>query len=645
VVDRRSSSRSAGRLFLTFAAVTLLPVLVLGLVLAATYRSEARRRGLAEGRAEAALVARTAIEPILEGHPLGTGLSRAERLHLDRLVRRSVTSGDILRLRLRSTTGRVVFAEDPEQIGLAGDDEALVAASGQVVAHLTHVGADEGGTGVAAVEVYLPLVESVHGERIGVLELYLPYAPIDADVSAGLHSLYRTMGAGLLLLWAALFAISASVSRRLRRQVAANAFLAEHDPLTELPNRTVFRQRAAEALDASMASGRTAAVAIVDLDRFKEVNDTLGHRSGDEVLVELGLRLRSILPAGDTVARLGGDEFGLVLADGATAEIALLRVRQVIGAPLWVDGLPLSVEGSIGFVLAPEDGGDVDTLLQRADVAMYLAKNRHVGVARYDALEDHYDATNLGLIGELRDAIAGDQLVLHHQPKAPLHGGHVQAVEALVRWQHPVHGLLAPDRFLPLAEQTDLIHELTTWVLRRALADVADADVAVAVNVSARDLARPDFAGHVQRILADAGAVPERLTLEITETAILADPARAAEVLGELRHAGVHVSIDDFGQGQTSLSYLSVLPVHELKVDRQFVADMLDNPAHAAIVRSIVDLGHNLGMRVVAEGVETEDVLDALRLAGCDSAQGYLIARPMSAAALPAWLVASSTWV
>jgi diguanylate cyclase (GGDEF)-like protein len=388
-------------------------------------------------------------------------------------------------------------------------------------------------------------------------------------------------------------------------------------------------------------TGVPIAVAIVDLDRFKEVNDTLGHRSGDEVLVEIGRRLRETVGPADTVARLGGDEFGIVLADGTNANAALLAIREVIGAELTVGALPLSVESSIGFVLAPEDGHDVDALLQRADVAMYLAKARHTGVAHYDALEDHYDASNLGLIGELRPAIASEQLVLHYQPKATVLDGGVESVEALVRWQHPAHGLMLPARFLPRVEQTDVIHELTAWVLRRALLDVVDLGVGVAVNVSARDLSRRDFADRVRGILHDVGVAPERLTLEITETAILVDPARAAEVLGELEDAGVRVSIDDFGQGQTSLGYLSVLPVHELKVDRQFVDDMLTNHAHGAIVRSIIDLGHNLGMQVVAEGVERQDVLDALRLAGCDTAQGFLLARPMSIAALPSWLAAS----
>ncbi|MCU1373147.1 MAG: Phytochrome-like protein cph2, partial [Actinomycetia bacterium] len=535
------SNRSTARLFLTFAAVSLVPVLVLGLVLAATYRGEARRRGLAEGRAAAALVARTAVEPLLDGTPLGSGLSEAEENSLTRLVGRSIQHGDLLRLRLRSLTGRVVFAEDPSHVGLPGDDEALEAASGKVVAKLTHLETDQGSAAPspAAVEVYLPLLAGSPAHAVGVLEMYLPYAPIDADVSAGLRSLYETLAAGLLLLWTALFAIAAWVSRQLRREVTANAFLAEHDALTSLPNRSLFRTRAAEGLAQMRRTGVPVAVAIVDLDRFKEVNDTLGHRSGDELLVEIGQRLLDSVAPGDTVARLGGDEFGIVLADGTTAEAKLQHIRELIGNEVIVGTLPLSVEGSIGFVLAPEDGHDVDTLLQRADVAMYLAKVRHPGVARYDALEDHYDATNLGLIGELRNAIATDQLVLHYQPKSTMDCGTVDTVEALVRWQHPVHGLLSPARFLPLAEQTDLIHELTAWVLRRALTDVADLGVGVAVNVSARDLGRRDFAGHVRGILHDVGVAPERLMVEITETAILIDPARAAEVLGELEEAGV----------------------------------------------------------------------------------------------------------
>jgi EAL domain-containing protein (putative c-di-GMP-specific phosphodiesterase class I) len=310
-----------------------------------------------------------------------------------------------------------------------------------------------------------------------------------------------------------------------------------------------------------------------------------------------------------------------------------------MGAELVVDHLPLTIEASIGYALSPDDGDDIATLLRRADVAMYQAKAGHHGVARYDAIADHYDASDLALVGELPGAIRDGQLVLHYQPKLPLAGGPVRAVEALVRWEHPTLGLLSPGRFLPLAENTDVIHELTIWVVRRALADASQlGSLGVAVNVSARNLGARDFAGQIVALLADARVSASRLTIEITETAILDDPARAIDVLAELVAAGVRVSIDDFGQGQTSLSYLSVLPIHELKVDLQFVTDLDTNDAHHAIVRSVIDLGHNLGLQVVAEGVETEPVLDALRVAGCDVAQGYLVARPMPVHDLVRWL-------
>jgi EAL domain-containing protein (putative c-di-GMP-specific phosphodiesterase class I) len=280
--------------------------------------------------------------------------------------------------------------------------------------------------------------------------------------------------------------------------------------------------------------------------------------------------------------------------------------------------------------------------MQRADVAMYIAKSEHSGVARYDLALDNYDAANLGLIAELRRAISEDELVLHYQPKVRVSDGHIDALEALVRWQHPNLGLLPPDKFVPLAEQTDLIERLTEWVLARAVKDIRDLGptmehVAVAVNVSARNLGRPDFANRVINTLDALGVDHHRLIVEITETALLIDPPRAAAVLAELTAAGVAVSIDDFGVGQTSLGYLSSLPLEELKIDRSFVYDIPENEAHLAIVRSIVDLGHNLGFRVVAEGVETDEVLSALGDAHCDLAQGFLIARPMPLVALIAW--------
>ena len=641
-----SRAGSLARLFATFAAITAVPVALLGLALAGSYRGEALQRGVDVGSSQARLVAETAVEPLLDGRPLSAGLSAPETTDLRRLVRGAVGDHTVLRLRLRNLAGNVVFSDDGSGFKQKPEDDALDAAHGEIHADITRLNDDANDTGPVgpqAVEVYLPLGAGTPEHRVGVLEVYLPYAPIAADVNRGLHTLYRDLSVGLVALYVALFAISLMVSRRLRQQVKVNKFLAEHDTLTELPNRSLFHQCAMQAVTRAVRSDTRAAIAIVDLDRFKEVNDTLGHHSGDELLTQLAQRLAEHVRPQDAVARLGGDEFGLILAGVTDTEEVLTRLRGVIEHEVEVSGLPLSVESSIGYVVAPDDGIDVDDLLQHADVAMYVAKAQHAGVVRYDAAHDHYDAANLGLIADLRRALDGDELVLHYQPKAALEDGRVDAVEALVRWNHPTLGLLYPDRFIPLCEQTDLIDKLTEWVLRRALADVRDlGHVAVAVNVSARTLGRAPFAAQVISALQAAGVEPGRLIVEITETALLTDPTRAAVVLAGLDAAGVRVSLDDFGIGQTSLGYLSSLPVHELKIDKSFVIDMMANPAHAAIVRSIVDLGHNLSLRVVGEGVETEAVFATLREAGCDLAQGFLLARPMPAEDLRLWLAAVS---
>ena len=636
---------SSARLLAIYAVITLVPVLVLGVVLAVTFRSQLDGQGLAQGRSEAVLVAQTAVAPQLSGTPLSGGLSKAEQRRLHRLVWNAVGARHVLRLRLRDLQGHVVFSDDGSGFGGPPDDQALAAASGRVVARLTRLNTDSndtGQTGVRAVEVYQPLTAGTPRRRIGVLELYLPYAPISRDVSSDLHTLYVDLAIGLAVLYLVLFAITVSVSRGLRRQLAVNAFLAEYDTLTQLPNRTLFHRRAERAV-AAAAPGRAVALAIVDLDRFKDVNDTLGHHNGDRLLVELGGRLAAAVGTQDTVARLGGDEFGLILWHADDPEEVLAGLRAMLAEPVELNGLPLSAEASIGYVIAPDDGVDVDVLMQRADLAMYGAKAHHAGAMRYEASLDRYDAATLSLVGELRRAIDADQLVLHYQPQATLPENRVSAVEALVRWQHPEHGLLEPDRFLPLAEQTDVIDKLTHWVLRTALRDLRDLseeheELRVAVNVSARNIARSRFAEEVLSALRDTGSPADRLIVEVTETALLADPPRAAAVLGTLSAAGVAISIDDFGTGQTSLAHLSRLPIRELKIDRGFVTDMLDSPGHAAIVRSIVELGHNLSLRVVGEGVETDDTLARLTEYECDVAQGYLLARPMPMARLQAWL-------
>jgi diguanylate cyclase (GGDEF)-like protein len=644
---------STVKLFAIFAVIMLVPVVLLGLVLATSYRREADRRGLAQGHAEALLMAQTAVEPILDGRPLSQGLSPSETAGMQRLVRTAVRSGDVLRLRLRDLEGNVVYSDDGsglhKQTGDDDDhDEALAAAHGIAVARVTRLNADSDDTGPLgpeSVEVYLPLLAGSPIHRVGVLEVYLPYAPIRADVDAGIDSLYRNLAIGLAVLYVLLFGISFSIGRRLRRQVKVNGYMAEHDSLTNLPNRILFHRRVQEALRRGRETAQATTIAIIDLDRFKEVNDTLGNYNGDRLLAALSDRMAAHLRGLDALARLGGDEFGIVLAGVSEPEEILIRLRQVIEYEVEISGLPLTVEASIGYVVAPEHGEDVDELLQLADVAMYVAKAQHAGVIRYDPSQNHYDAANLALVSELRVALDEDQLVLFYQPKINLQDGRVDAVEALIRWRHPELGLLSPDRFIPLAEQTGLIDRVTEWVAIRAIADLRGwgDGLSVAVNVSARNLGHPSLVPLLVNSLAAAGIEPARFYVEITETALMTDPERAAVVLQDLHQAGIGISIDDFGTGQTSLNYLVTLPIDEIKIDRSFISDMTASVGHNAIVRSIIDLGQNLGLHVVGEGVESEEMASALTAAGCEVAQGYLYARPMPAEELSDWMVSHET--
>ncbi len=635
-----------------YAVVSLVPVLILGLVLAASYRSDAAARGLAEGRAQAQLFAHVAVEPLLAGADLGRPLTDREVAALDQMSESAVAGGEIVRLRLRDLDGRIVYSSDGSGAVDEVDDHALEAARGEVIAEVTHLDADDngGGTGdvgIRAAEVYRPLTDGTSTTPIGVLELYLPYDPIAQDVEAGLNSLYRDLAVGLALLYLLLAGISWSATRRLRAQVARNAFLAEHDQLTGLPNRRAFQQRLDKLIAAAGRGGPAVAVAILDLDRFKEVNETLGHGNGDALLTQLGRRLSAAVGDQRLVARLGGDEFGIILLSSeiAVRSDSVARVQRVLGQEIELAGLPLVVEASIGIAQAPQDGSDAETLLQHADMAMYVAKEAGSGVASYHEELNHYDAARLALVGDMRRALAGHELVLHYQPKLDLRTGEVDTVEALVRWNHPERGLLMPDAFLPLVEKTGMIEPLTAWVVDAALAWAASSPkgtsmVRVAVNVSARNLVVASFPDMVLDALSRHAVSADRLAIEVTETALVADLQRAELSLRRLAAAGVRVSVDDFGRGQTSLSHLSKLPLHEVKIDKTFVTDMSEVDSHAAIMRSVIDLAHNLGFEVVAEGVETQSVLDALRVAGCDFAQGYHIARPMPAGQLGEWLLA-----
>jgi len=418
-----------------------------------------------------------------------------------------------------------------------------------------------------------------------------------------------------------------------------------HDALTGLPNRALLHARVAAALGAAPDAPRPLALLLLDLDHFKEINDTFGHERGDGLLCEVADRLRHVVRAGDTVARLGGDEFVVLLpgadADGA-ARVAT-DIRAALDAPLRVAGQVLRVGASVGIALGPAHGADGTTLLRRADVAMYAAKRGRTGHAVYDPAQDGHSPERLALVGALRAAIEEGALTLHYQPQADLASGRVCGVEALVRWPHPERGLIPPDAFIPLAEQTGLIGPLTDWVLAEAVRQGrawqrAGLLLDVSANLSMWNLHDPALPARVAGLLREHDLPPAWLRLELTESALMADPERVLDVLTRLAGLGVRLAVDDFGSGYSSLAYLKTLPVDALKIDKGFVRAMATDERDAAIVASTVGLGHALGLRVVAEGIEDRAAWDALAAIGCNVAQGYYLSRPLPAEALARWL-------
>jgi diguanylate cyclase (GGDEF)-like protein/PAS domain S-box-containing protein len=433
----------------------------------------------------------------------------------------------------------------------------------------------------------------------------------------------------------------------LRAQAELNEHQALHDALTGLANRTLFRSRIEHAVKATCRTDARAAVVIMDLDGFKEINDSMGHAAGDDLLVELGRRLKAAVRGSDTVARLGGDEFGVLLPDATVPEEvrrAVERIQAAIERPITLHGLELSLEGSIGIALYPDDGEDAETLLRSADGAMYHAKEEKSGWSFYDPNHVQHDTARPTLIGELRRALDQRELVLYYQPKAILADGEVHAVEALLRWKHPVRGLVAPDQFIPMVQQTGLIKPLTRYVIDEALRQCRSWQddglrLAIAVNLSTRSLTDSDFPVQVAELLERWNVQPALLEFEITESAMLLHPARTKVILDRLAAMGIRLSIDDFGIGYSSLAHLKRLPVSEIKVDRSFVMNMQQDEDDATIVRSTIDLARNLGLDVVAEGVESEQVWEQLKALGCTTAQGYYLSRPIPAPALQTWLL------
>jgi diguanylate cyclase (GGDEF)-like protein len=614
-----------------FSVLSLVVIAALGVTLGAILHARIERRAIDDTRRLAVTVAHVGMARQLRaGEPNSGPLSPERIADLDHWFHMS----GLLRGKLYDEHGRIVWSDDHDFIGqdASSNHHVREALEGETEAEIEEDEEELGAKG-RFFEVYVPL-------RGSVFESYMSYEPTAKAVASDTRLVIVALAGGLLLLWLALFRVVARASRRLRHQ-------ATHDRLTDLPNRGALNQEGARTLAGARRNGTLAALLLIDLDRFKEVNDTLGHEQGDQLLFEVAHRLREALRRNDLLARLGGDEFAVLAVlphRGALGEVAT-RVHAALARPFDVAGVAVELGASIGIAVQPEHGHDVSTLLRRADVAMYRAKDAGTGIETYDPDSDPYSPERLKLLGELRQAIDNDELVLHFQPQVALSSRQVIGVEALVRWQHPERGLLGPADFLGVAERTGLIIEVTRWVLDTAIRQCSSwhergNDLPVAINLAAANIIDVTLPDAVEQTLRRWDVPGELLECEISEDTVMGDPRRATEVLERLRALGVRLSLDDFGTGHSSLSYLKRLPLDEVKIDRSFVTGMAVDPSDAAIVRSTIDLARHLGLDVVAEGVESEEVLDVLGSLDCDVAQGFLFSRPLPAEQLDGWLAA-----
>lgn len=430
----------------------------------------------------------------------------------------------------------------------------------------------------------------------------------------------------------------------LKNQMNALAHQALHDSLTSLPNRTLLYDRLEQGIIAAKNENNSFSLILIDLNRFKVINDTLGHHFGDLLLQQVADRLSGVVKETDTVARLGGDEFALFLA-AVTVEQTLEIVKQVIKVmeqPFILDDHVLSISLSQGIVFYPDHGDNVQNLMKKADISMYTAKRKDSGYCIFSSELDTHTIEQLSLVGDLREALEKDKLELYYQPQVDMKTKKVTGVEVLLRWLHPTYGFISPDRFIPIAEQNGLMKKLTIMVLEKALQQSkkwleGGLELQVSVNLSASNLQDMQLSENVQILLEKYNMNPNALTLEITESFIMGNPARAREILQSLSAMGINLSIDDFGTGYSSLAYLKKLPVNEIKVDKSFVIDMLESKSDEVIVRTVINLAHNLGLQVVAEGIESKEVWDKLSAINCNTGQGYYLSKPVPAEAFYLW--------
>jgi diguanylate cyclase (GGDEF)-like protein len=621
------------RLVLRFALVLSLTIALASAVILVVVYHFAVSQAERAATSQASLVASTLLQQEIAVSDLERRVPPARRAELDRLFRTLSMTDGMLAVSLIRRDGLVTYSTDRRALGtFVSPALATEAASGTVISRTGSNAPGSGGGATKALETFAPVRP---GKAPGAALILQSYDSIhEAARSAQLR-----VGAvleGLLLALILVFVpLLARVTRRISRQIERIHFQAFFDELTGLPNREHLVERLVPAVARATRDGRRLAVLHLDLDRFREINNTLGHNAGNLVLVETAARLNASVGETGIVARLGGDEFAIVVEYETDSDVTKVaeRVRSAIEPVVVVGGMSVAVNGTLGIAYFPKDAGDAETLLKHAEVATYTAKEWHIGQLKYSPAVDAHDPEQLELVGSLQEAAENGQLCLHYQPRIDLRNGALSGFEALAYWDHPLRGMLPPGAFIPLAERTGAVRHVTQAVLTRAVEQlrewsVLDGEFTVAVNLTATDLLDPKLPALLRRLLRRHAIEPGRLCLELTEGTVMAVPDRARRILERIAALGVQVAIDDFGTGHSSLAYLKNLPVHELKIDKSFVADMTASQHDRMIVLAAVQLGHSLGLRVVAEGVETAEADIALRELDCDFAQGYFYGRP-----------------
>jgi diguanylate cyclase (GGDEF)-like protein len=591
----------------------------------------------------AGLMASAVFQRAVDAKDLKSPVSPGRRQQLDAVLRAYGIDRGIVALSLVRRDGVVTYSTDHRLIGTtASATLATEAAAGTIVSSTSAAGPVSARKSGKTLETYAPVGPRSFGGAALIAQSY-------EQIASEARSLQLRVGIVLEALLVVLFIVFVPllvrVTRRIKGQIEQIHQQAFYDELTGLPNRTHLFERLELAISRAADEERVLAVLLADLNRFREINDTLGHEVGDTVLIEAAERLRDVAGEERLLARLGGDDFVVVAAfENTESAMAFAdKMRAAMDSPIDSDGIQLAVDTTVGLAFHPADGNDAHTLVKHAEIATYTAKEWRSGVLGYSPAVDPHDPEQLKLTAAIREAADTGQLQLHYQPKIDLASGSIAGFEALAYWAHPTRGLLPPGAFIPVAERTGAIRHVTRAALNAAveqLQEWSETELTIAVNLTAIDLLDTDLTKRLKRLLREHRVAPSRLGIELTESTVMADPERAQSILAQLAEAGLHVSIDDFGTGHSSLAYLKDLPVHEVKIDRSFISDMAVSRNNRMIAKATIQLVHSLGLLVVAEGVEDAEVHSELRGLGCDYAQGFFYGRPQPLEAVEQMLAA-----